>query len=713
VGDWPYQELVRPVVPEVRGREWVRNPLDAFVLARLEAAGLSHAPLASALTLVRRVYFDLVGLPPTPEQAEEFLSDTSPDAYERLIERLLASPHYGERWGRHWLDVARFAETNGYERDGPKANAWRYRDYVIRSFNEDKPYDRFILEQLAGDELEPVTNDTRIALGFNRLGPWDDEPADPLMYRYELLDDLVRATSNIFLGMTVNCARCHDHKFDPIPQADYYRLLAFFTPSKHADDLPLAPAEEQALFAAQTAAVEARVKDVQSELDRLTEPYKKRLVGEKRSKLPADVLAALDTEPARRSAEQKALVEQNGKALELKPQEIEQALSDPDRAKQQELDRTLKGLEATRPKPLPVAMGILDSGPTPPVTQLLRRGNARTPGEEVAPGFVSILDHKPPRIEPSRPDSTGRRLALARWIASPRNPMTARVMVNRVWQYHFGQGLIRTPNDFGQMGERPSHPELLDWLAAELVEQGWRLKPLHRLILTSNAYRMASAWNEPAGLSDPDNRLLWRFQFRRLDAEPIRDAILAASGRLNLEMGGPSIFPKIDPAILAGQSRPGQGWGQSDPGEAARRSVYIYVKRSVVVPLMEVLDVADSNDPCPRRNTSTVAPQALTLLNSEFMNEQADQFAARLIRECGPHIESQIDRAYRLALARAPRAEELQLGLEFLRDQRARAIAKNPPAVPPGAAAESDSHRAALKAFCLVLFNLNEFVYLD
>ncbi len=716
-GDWPYRVVVRPAPPAVKNNVWVRSPIDAFVLAKLEAARLEPAPPATPLSLVRRLYFDLIGLPPTPEQVAEFLADSSDAGYERLIDKLLASPHYGERWGRHWLDVVRFAETNGYERDGPKANAWRYRDYVIQAFNNDKPFDRFIVEQLAGDELDEVTNETRIALGFNRLGPWDDEPADPLMYRFELLDDLVKATSSVFLGMTIQCARCHEHKFDPIPQADYYRLLAFFTPSKHADDLPLATAEERAAFDAENATVDGQVKLVQTQIDELVEPAKKKLDEEKRAKLSPELIAAFDTPAESRTAEQKAMVDNNAKVLELKPDAINNALAEPEREQKKELDQKIKTLNGGRPKPLPVAMGIRDAGGSPPPTHLLKRGDARTPGDAIEPGFVSTLCSETPQIQSPRPDTTGRRLALARWVASPANPMTARVLVNRVWQYHFGTGLVGTASDFGKMGEPPSHPELLDWLAAEFMEPGesresrvecqkaagqddspltthhsllpWTIKRLHKLILMSNTYRQSSAWNDAASARDPDNRLLWRFNFRRLEAEPIRDAILSVTGRLNAAIGGPSVFPKIDPGILAGQSRPGQGWGKSDERESSRRSVYIFVKRSVRVPLMEVLDAADSNEPCPRRNTSTVAPQALTMLNSEFMNEQARHFADRLIADCGPDPAQQIDRAFRLALARPPRPDELAAGQQFLRD------------------------RDSLAAFCLVVLNLSEFVYVD
>jgi len=594
---WSFQLLRRPDVPAVGDRAWVRTPIDAFVLARLEKAGLKPSPTADRRTLLRRVTLDLIGLPPTPEEQRAFLADDSPDAFARVVDDLLARPQYGERWGRHWLDVARYAETNGYERDGAKPSAWRFRDYVIDSFNGDKPYDRFVLEQIAGDEVEGSNAETQIATTFLRLGTWDDEPADPKIDRYDQLDDVLGTTATAFLGLTLRCARCHDHKFEPFRQTDYYKMLSVFEPLKR--------------------------------------PQKDR--------------ADLDVSVG--SAEELAAFRAN-------------------------------------PKAAPHAYVWKEEGPKAPVTHVLRRGDPNRPRQEVGPGLPAVLVRREP--DPPRPTekSTGRRLWLARWLTSADNPLTARVMVNRVWQWHFGLGLVPTANDFGTAGEPPTHPELLDWLAARFVADGWRLKPLHRLIVLSAAYRTSAAAPDEAVRADPKDALLGRWRQRRLEAEAVRDAMLAVSGRLNREQRGPSIYPALARAVLEGQSRPGDGWGKSDERQQARRSVYIFVKRSLAVPELDLLDAPDTTSSCEARPVSTTAPQALTFLNGAFANEQARHLADRLRREAGDDPAAQVRRAFELALCRPPRDEEVKTSVAFLERQR-------------------------LEAFCLVVLNLNEFVYLD
>jgi hypothetical protein len=638
----------------VRDAAWARSPIDAFILARLEAQGLSPAPPAGKSELARRAWFDLTGLPPPPEEMDAFLADESPDAYEKLVDRLLASPRHGERWGRHWLDLVRFAESNGYERDGAKSNAWRYRDYVIRSFNEDKPYDRFVLEQLAGDEIDEPTHDSLIATGFYRLGSWDDEPDDRETARYDELDDIIRTAGGAFLGLTVSCARCHDHKFDDIPQADYYRFLSFFSGIKHADDLPLAPAEEVERYRSAMAEADSRVKALEKEA----------------AALPGDA-----------------------------------------KEKKGEIQRRIEEINRARPPLYPAAMGIREEG-EPPATRLLVRGNAREPGPEVKPGYPAVLTAMEPVLPAASRDrkSSGRRRALAEWIASPSNPLAARVMANRIWQHHFGRGIVRSPSDFGATGDAPTHPDLLDWLAAEIVDGGWRLKRLHRLIMTSSAYRMSSRGDARTVAADPENDLFGRFDLRRLEAEAIRDAVLSVSGRLNLEMGGPSVFPEIPREVLHGQSRPGDGWGKSDASQADRRSVYVFVKRSLVLPVLEAFDFADTGQTCAQRNTTTIAPQALTLLNGEFITGAAASFADRLLREAGPDPRRQVERAYRLALARPPAAGEAEAALGLLERQRALVMNGAPPGESPG---DEEAARRALAGSCLVLFNLNEFIYVD
>jgi len=574
---WSFQPIARPAVPAVKHADAIRNPVDAFVVRRLEEQGLAPSSPAGRRELIRRLSFDLLGLPPAPEDVDRFMADDSAEAFERLVDDYLSRPEYGERWGRHWLDLVRFSQTNGYERDDEKLHAWRYRDYVIQSLNEDKPYDQFVREQLAGDELDQVTDAGRIALGFYRLGVWDDEPDDQRQAEFDELDDMLSTTGSVFLGLTIGCARCHDHKFDPIPQDDYYSLLAF-------------------------------VRNVKP----FTKPGKE---------AEGVIFASL---------------EGGGQALTV-------------------FDRA---------EPLP--------------TQVLARGSAATPGKEVEPRFPKVLSADPAgdlwktaTVE-EKGTAAGRRRALADWIASERNPLTARVIVNRLWHYHFGRGIVDTPNDFGHTGTPPTHPDLLDYLAGELIAHEWRLKPLHRLIVLSATYRQSSAADNTMALAiDPGNTLLWRQNLRRLEAEAIRDAILATSGSLNPQMTGRGIFPALPPEVLATQSQPGRGWDQSSPAERARRSVYIFSKRTLGVPILETFDQASADSSQARRNTTTIAPQALILLNSAFTDGEAQAFARRLQREAGADPAAQIERAFRIALGRKPTPRERQTALSYLDRQRA------------------------------------------
>jgi hypothetical protein len=587
VGAWPYQEVRRLALPPVGNRTWVRNPIDAFLLAKLETAGLEPASPADRIALIRRVTYDLTGLPPTPDEIDAFVDDKRTDAYEYLVDRLLASPRYGEAWGRHWLDLVRYAETNGYERDSAKPFAWRYRDYVIRSLNQDKAYDRFLQEQLAGDEIDPDSVDAWIATGFYRLGIWDDEPADPPLARYDVLDGIVSTAGQVFLGISINCARCHDHKKDPIPQRDYYRLLAFFS-------------------------------DVTNQDGRNT-----RRIGK---------------EP---------------------------------------------GTEV---------MCVRERGHSE--TNVLLRGNPNLVGPKVAPGVPAIVD----QARGSFTSGSGKRRALAEWLTDKRNAMTARVLVNRLWQYHFGRGIVPTPNDFGRLGESATHPELLDWLASEFMAGGWQIKRMHRLILLSSAYRMSSRAT-PAGLSkDPGNRWFWRFPMRRLTAEEVRDSTLAVSGTLRDKAGGPSVCPPIPREVLAGQSIPGNGWATSPPAEAARRSIYIHVKRSLLVPILAAHDAADTDSSCPVRYTTTVPSQALGLLNGQFANEQAGHFAARLRKEYPGDLGAQIRRAIRLTTGAQPDRDEVKRDVAWI-DALKR---------------ESQlTEQSALTQYCLMALSANAFLYLD
>ena len=520
---WSFRQVERPEVPAIAHESWVNDPIDAFVLRGLEEAGLSPAPPASKVALIRRLSFDLLGLPPSPEQVDAFLADDSPTAYEALVDRLLASPHYGERWGRHWLDLVRFAETNSFERDRAKPFAWRYRDYVIDVLNRDIPYDRFVREQLAGDELDEVTADSIIATGFYRLGSWDDEPTDPLQARFDELDDIVTTTAQAFLGLTINCARCHDHKIDPIPQRDYYRFLALLRnlkPYSYEESHVLTEIAGDAERAAHDrASAERRAREAEIE-----------------ARLAPLEAALLETVPEpRRSRLREGTFEQRRHVLDGMADRV---LSDDQRASYRDLIARWEAIPAV--PPLPMALSARESRPEAPETFILIRGGAHAPGDKVEPGFPEVLGAPEPAIPSRAPEATssGRRRALADWIASPENPLTSRVIVNRIWHYHFGRGIVRTPSDFGFQGARPTHPDLLDWLASEFVAGGWRLKPLHRRIVTSSTYRMSSRGDAEALAADPENDLLWRFDPRRLEAEELRDAMLTVTGRLNPEMGG-------------------------------------------------------------------------------------------------------------------------------------------------------------------------------
>ena len=678
---WSFQPVKRSVVPAVKQSEWIKSPIDAFVLAKLEANHLTPAPPATKAVLLRRAYYDLTGLPPTPAETEAFLKDSAPNAFIKVVDRLLASPRYGEKWARHWLDVVRYAETNSFERDGIKPNAWRFRDYVIESFNKDKPYDQFVKEQVAGDELKPLTADGITATGFYRLGIWDDEPADRMQARMDEFDDMVTTTGQAFLGLTVNCARCHDHKLDPIPQKDYYRLVSFFRgikPYTNDEDVltEIAPADKMRAVEDDAKAVNRRKDDLKREIAVIEKPIIAALPGGE-STLP-------------RTAKKRQEM--------LGPIVLKKIGEDPFRhyasliAELTELNH--------RKSSAAMALSVKEAGTKPEPTFVMMRGNAHVPGDQVEPAFLSILNPPKAVIPTPAPGaaSSGRRRVLAEWLASDRNPLVARVMMNRVFQHHFGRGIVRSPNDFGSLGDRPTHPELLDWLASEFVAQGWKLKTMHRMLMLSNAYQMSSTGNPAALAKDPQNDLLWRFDMRRLEAEEVRDSILAVDGRLNLEMGGPGVFPIIPQGVLAGQSVPGAGWGKSTPEEQSRRSIYIHQKRSLVVPILASLDAADNDTTCPARFTTTQSTQALGMLNSDFTNGEAKGFAMRLRKEAGENLENQVRLALRLTLCHEPAKADVARGVRFASD-----LEKDLKVAP----------EVALNQFCLLVLNLNEFVYLD
>ena len=723
---WAYRRPVRQNPPLA-----TRNPIDAFVLAKLKEKQLEPSPKASKTTLIRRAYLDLIGLPPTPADVDVFLRDDSPEAFSNLVDRLLASSHYGERWGRHWLDVARYADSGGYEQDFSYTNAWRYRDYVIRALNQDKPYDRFIREQIAGDELDDADNDSLIATGFNRVGATVGfREKDNPQYRFTYLDDLIGTTTRAFLGLTVSCARCHDHKFDPIPQMDYYKLMAVFYPYINYDH-PLASKEQVDAFTARRAAVQSKTKPLRDRILAIEAPYRKQAFEQKLSTFPSDIQLAVRTPEKDRTEGQKLLAAQ---MLSIRVTNFRTLMPAAERESVDALTRQIKAMEKDLPAPLPVAMGIRDGdyrlsppGPGddevpleegrhadinetyvplagrpyhPPKAHFLQQGDPDSPGEVVAPGFLEMVGLNAPVSIPGGNGgvTTGRRRALAEWITHPDNPLTARVMVNRMWHHHFGRGIVSTPSNFGRLGRRPSHPELLDWLATEFVASGWSMKKMHRLIMNSETYQMASEYTSAAAMEkDPDNNLLWHYPQRRLEGEAIRDSILAVSGNLNLEAGGPAYFPVVPEQVRKAVAK-GIWVVNEDGPEVWRRGVYSYYKRGMKFPMFEVFDQPDPNVTCESRSVSTVPTQALTLLNNDFVLRQAREFAQRVLTTAGQEQEAQVRIAYRLSLSRDPSANELRTNVEFLNRQRA---------------AKGGSTLNALTDLCDVLLNLNEFVYIN
>ncbi|MCY2965205.1 MAG: DUF1549 and DUF1553 domain-containing protein [Planctomycetota bacterium] len=734
---WAFVPPARPSVPSTPASQ-SSNPIDRFIAAALAERGLAINQPADPSTWLRRVTIDLTGLPPSAEEIAAFAADHDPDARARVVDRLLADPGYGVRWGRRWLDVARFAETNGYERDGPKSNAWRYRDWVIDSLNRDKPYDRFVIEQMSGDELPDRSAETLIATTFLRLGTWDDEPADPVVDRYEQLDDIVGTVSTAFLGLTLRCARCHNHKFEPLSQIDYASFLSVFDPMKRPQegrsdlDVAVGTDRELAEHKGAVARQEAAVQAVRQQLSLVTSQVRDRyfLGGPKR--LSPAAFEAHRLPPDQRNPEQKSLVEKTNADLLA---DLADSSTPDERRQQMQFESALRALADAAPAPLPRAYIWQEPAGPPALTQVFRRGNPATPAGVVDPGIPKVLSRTAQPVSFTGSDKTTagnpgggsavttsphantsqRRTALARWMTDRGNPLVARVIVNRLWQGHFGEGLVSSENDFGVMGSPPSHPELLDWLANSLMDNGWSLKSIHRLIVLSETYAQSSEWNEAGSKVDVDNRLLWRFPYRRLEAEVVRDTVLVASGRLNHAMGGPGVFPKIHQAVLEGQSRPGDGWGKPDAVSASRRSAYVYVKRSLLVPELELLDFADTTSSCEQRVVSTIPTQALTLLNGEFFNEQARSMADRVRREspagdtrATSQAAAWVTHGYRLAVGRLPTPEELSESVDFLNRQRRRLEQET-----AGKVTGDELEQRALATWCLVLFNLNEFAYVD
>lgn len=684
---WAFRPPRRRDPPKVKNAAWVRNPVDAFLLAAMEKKGLKPSPEADRRTLVRRAYLDLTGLPPSVEEVREFVNDTRSDAWERLVEKLLASPHYGERWARHWLDVVRYSDSGGFEYDRDWPNAWRYRDYVVDAFNRDKPYDQFIREQIAGDEIAPDSKESRIATGFLRLGPENNIKTE--MTRMDELDDIVSTTSLTFLGMTVGCARCHNHKFDPIPQKDYYRMQSVFFSTK-AHEYPLVSPEVVEAWKAKQKRVDGLQQPFKDDKAAIEKPYHDRLFEEKIEKLPEYMQVAWRTPADKRTAGQRLNARQIEKTLKIEEKEILEIMSEEDKAKHEAAKKAIAELDKQRPERYESAMAIAEHGRDALPSYFLIRGSPSSKGSVMKPGVLSVAcdsewDFAAP---PAEAETSHRRRGFAEWVASPENPLSARVMVNRIWDYHFGRGIVASPSNFGTTGDRPSHPELLDWLATEFVREGWSVKAMRRLMMNSTAYRMASDDMEANRAIDPDNRLVWRMPRQRLEAEAIRDAIFAVAGTLDRTAGGPAVLPYIDPALYQESSNRTWKGKPDDDVSTWRRSIYVFAKRSIRYPMFEAFDQPDMIGSCARRNTSTTAPQALLLMNNAVVRIQAKEFAKRLKREAGGGADAQVRLGFELALSRAPSAAEIDHSIAFI-----------------------EAADDGLVDFCHALFNLNEFVY--
>ncbi|MFL2938372.1 MAG: PSD1 and planctomycete cytochrome C domain-containing protein [Opitutales bacterium] len=824
---WAYKKPVADNIPNLPEHT---NPIDRFIHDRLAEQNLPANPQAEDHTLIRRMYYDLIGLPPTPEEVGAYVSNKEPTKFKQMVDRLLSSPHYGEKWGRHWLDLVRYAETNGYERDGNKPQAWRYRDYVINAFNQNTPYDQFILEQLAGDEIENPNAAAITATGFHRLGIWDDEPADRVLARYDYLDDIVRTTTEVFLGMTVGCARCHDHKIDPIPTKDYYSMLSFFaniTPhGKREENIVevkdsignITYQNEIEVWNGKRNHLQKHIVDFEEKFiakyDSDTSILKSEKVRAKPVILLEDARSKgtqwnyLERKPSqewievgyddkhwnrgmggfgsagpkqkvgtkwgtsdiwmrstfRLAAIPKTLrmtlqhdedveVYLNGKLVFQNTGHVSKYQTHDISSESADVLQTGKNVVAVHCRQT-VGGQFIDLGlecfeeavdlvglirkhgnklmgegphkqykarmrdlqrhlPTKPksdyykvlavgehgerVTKVLRRGNPALEGEEVFPAFPAVLSPPDPIIQ-KLTKSSGRRTALAKWIGSKDNPISARVMVNRIWQYHFGRGIVRSSSDFGYQGDIPTHPRLLDWLAIQFMESGWDIKAMHRLIMSSDAYKRSSKPNDLALAQDPLNQSFWRYDMRRLTSEEVRDSVLNACGTINLEMGGQSVTPPVPDIVLAGSSVKGKGWGACTPEQANRRSVYVKVMRSMQMPLLINHDMADTDSTCPVRFNTTVPTQALNMLNGKFMNDSAKSFANRLRTEAGKEPKKQVEHALKLVFSRSPQKNEINAGLEMMK------IMKNK---------FSLSGEEALDRFALLALNLNEFVYLD
>ena len=725
---WAWQPLQVSAAPDVSKKDWVRSPLDAFVLAKIEGAKLAPSPETDRATFIRRATLDVWGVIPDPKDVADFVNDTSPDAYEKLVDRLLASPRYGERQARRWLDLARYADSGGFQNDVTRPNFFRYRDYVVQAFNEDKPYSRFIQEQIAGDEIAPGDQKTLVATGF--LASYTDNPnaRDLVARKYQITTDIVDTIGTAVLGTTIGCARCHNHKSDKISQKDYFSLQAFFANTAIDEKIVAAKGAQEEEYLKAKAKYETAAKDIidrqkaiiESIREKAKQYYNERYNPDARASIfkPKDQWNALD-----RWVNYRADIAADQTALSNYLRDIANDKQNPEHTdasvalwqEYAKLTEDLKKFDKQKPtRGADTYTAATELGhPDAPPTFVFFGGNHERPLDEVQPAFPENITTERPVITPTA-TSSGRRTALANWLTSPTNPLTARVFVNRVWNEYFGKGIVGTVSDFGKAGEKPTHPELLDALADNFVKEGWSIKKLHRQILLSSTYRQSSAYREDVAAADPDNKLLAVFPRKRLDAEQIRDSYLAAAGKLEGEIGGPAVFPPL-PANL----NVGPAWDASDdPHQANRRSLYIFTRRSVPYPLLDTFDLANSQQAHSKRDVTTTPLQALTLLNNDLVFQWSQALAGRVIREGGEDDGSRIERLYQILFARSPDSYEKEALRAFL-DQHEKVIAQNASngkfsvAVPTGSDLKiKDPVRAsAFVDLVHTVANSNEFIY--
>lgn len=733
---WSYQPVKAPAVPEVQQKDWVRTPIDAFVLAPLEAKGIKPSQDTDRASFIRRATLDVWGVIPTPEEVDAFVNDKSPDAYEKLADRLLASPKYGERQGRKWLDLARYADSTGFQNDNDRLNMWRYRDYVINSFNQDKPYSRFIQEQLAGDELWPGDEQALVATGFMAQFPDNSNSRDLVQRKYQITTDITDTVGKVVLGQTVECARCHNHKFDKISQKDYFSLQSFFANIAPVDNIPAKKGEVEKAYEQQYAKWEEATKEIRAKKKAIIDTHREEALKYHKERYLTDSREAIFKPKEQWNARDRwvnhrlANVTDEG-SLESyfreKGESTDAKTRDPKIAEQwaelEKLDKELKKFNDLKPTTSSNTISAMTElgHPDAPPSYVFAVGDHEKPLEEVQPAFPEAITDEKPDIKPL-PFSSGRRSALAKWITSPTNPLTARVFTNRIWDQYFGKGIVTTVSDFGKAGQKPTHPELLDYLASKFVNDGWSVKKLHREILLSSVYRQSSDYREDVAKADAENQWLAVFPRQRLEAEQVRDSLLAAAGKLEEKVGGPSVYPPLPKAIntASGNFQGDPAWKTSkDVHDQNRRSLYIFTRRSIPYPILDSFNMASPQEAHSKREVTTTPLQALTLYNSELIFDWSKSLAGRVINEAGEDEEDRIGRLYQILFARQPNDGEKESLQAFLNEQEAIIRAKaadgkfevNVPAGVKDKPLGDPVRAAAFVDLVHVVANSNEFIY--